>query len=248
MSKSRTANQILLEKRSALVNGVPRGMTDGDLSGAPVLDEAATIYWKSVSKKFPVSMKGKDYFAKMPDGLQKVSWKPAEAAEAKKHLDGLMGKKESAELDEAAIEALRDEGSSDAETLADDLESMLSGELDEKELDEFGPEARAAALAARRKKGGGPKGPGEARADFAKRRRQKILTKKKALDKRASEDPDFAKKRAIKKLTKDMAMTKDPRLKLAIRKRINRLQKKESIENGLRSPNKTLLEKRLREE
>ena len=220
MSKSRTANQILLEKRSALVNGVPRGMTDGDLSGAPVLDEAATIYWKSVSKKFPVSMKGKDYFAKMPDGLQKVSWKPAEAAEAKKHLDGLMGKKE----------------------------SMLSGELDEKELDEFGPEARAAALAARRKKGGGPKGPGEARADFAKRRRQKILTKKKALDKRASEDPDFAKKRAIKKLTKDMAMTKDPRLKLAIRKRINRLQKKESIENGLRSPNKTLLEKRLREE
>lgn len=30
----KTANEILLEKRASLVDGVPRGMVDGDLSGA----------------------------------------------------------------------------------------------------------------------------------------------------------------------------------------------------------------------
>lgn len=64
------------------------------------LKESDTVYWKSVKDKFPVSKKGDSYYAKMPDGEQKVDWKPEEEAEAKKHLDGLLSKDESAGLKE----------------------------------------------------------------------------------------------------------------------------------------------------
>lgn len=79
----KTANEILMEKRSNLKDGVPRQIHE------------ETVYWKNVTKDEKVTQEGGEFYAQMPDGKKKVDWKPDEAAEAKKHLSGMAGKKES---------------------------------------------------------------------------------------------------------------------------------------------------------